>query len=103
MKNLDGFRAKIFRALSDPIRLKILECLRSGEKCVCDIVLRVRIAQPMVSRHLAILKGCGLVTYRREGNKRIYSVTNPAVFRLIDMVNKSLADSLTKRIIKQMV
>jgi ArsR family transcriptional regulator len=56
IENLNMFRAKVFNALADPVRLKILEYLRSGEKCVCQIVPYVGIAQPLVSRHLAILK-----------------------------------------------
>ncbi|MEM1566839.1 MAG: metalloregulator ArsR/SmtB family transcription factor, partial [Candidatus Bathyarchaeia archaeon] len=54
MKNIDKFRAKVFNALADPVRLKILEFLRSGERCVCEIVPYVGTAQPLVSRHLAI-------------------------------------------------
>ncbi len=103
MRNLNRFKAKIFRTLSDPARLKILECLRNGEKCVCEIVSYVGIAQPMVSRHLSILKKCGLIMDRREGNKRFYSVTNPAIFKVIDMIDKSFADILTKHVIKQIV
>ena len=50
------FKAKIFRALSDPVRLEILRFLRDGEKCVCIITPHVNLIQPLVSRHLKILK-----------------------------------------------
>ncbi|MEM3829765.1 MAG: metalloregulator ArsR/SmtB family transcription factor [Conexivisphaerales archaeon] len=103
MKNLDKFRAKIFKVLSDPVRLKILECLRDGERCVCEIILCVGIAQPLVSRHLAVLKSCGLVEYRKHGNRRFYSVSDPAVFRIIDAVNVDLLDALSRRVIEQLV
>ncbi|MEM0216870.1 MAG: metalloregulator ArsR/SmtB family transcription factor [Candidatus Bathyarchaeia archaeon] len=100
MKNL-RFKAKIFKALSDPVRLEILEYLRSGEKCVCEIVPHVGFSQPVVSRHLAILKKCGLVKDRQKGNRRLYSVTNPAIFRVIDAVDTSFVDALMKHVVEQ--
>ncbi|MGB9960170.1 MAG: ArsR/SmtB family transcription factor [Candidatus Bathyarchaeales archaeon] len=103
IKNLNKFRAKVFEALADPVRLKILECLRGGERCVCEIVPYVGIAQPLVSRHLAVLKNCGLIKCRKQGNKRFYSVSDPAVFTVIDAVNVELVDALSKRVIEQIV
>ncbi|MEM0204933.1 MAG: metalloregulator ArsR/SmtB family transcription factor [Nitrososphaerota archaeon] len=103
MRDLEKFKARIFRALSDPIRLKILECLRSGEKCVCEIVSYVGITQPVVSRHLAILKRCGIVVDRKERNKRFYSVNNPAIFNIIDMIDKDFMDALVKHVVDQLI
>ncbi|MEM3530308.1 MAG: metalloregulator ArsR/SmtB family transcription factor [Nitrososphaerales archaeon] len=100
MKNL-RFKAKMFKALSDPVRFEILEYLRSGEKCVCEIVPHVGISQPVVSRHLAILKRCGLVKDRQKGNRRLYSVTNPGLFRVIDAVNDELLDALVRHVVEQ--
>ncbi|MGB9714653.1 MAG: ArsR/SmtB family transcription factor [Candidatus Bathyarchaeales archaeon] len=102
-KNVSRFKAKIFRALSDPVRLKILECLRDGERCVCEIVPCVGIAQPLVSRHLSILKGCGLVKHRKYGNRRFYSIADPAILKVIDAVDADFLDALSKRVIEQMV
>jgi len=101
--NINKFRAKIFNALADPIRLEILEYLRSGERCVCEIIPHVGIVQSLVSRHLAILKRCGLVNDRKEGNRRFYSVTDPAIFRVIDAVTIGLADAVSKRVIEQIL
>ncbi len=91
----------MFKALSDPVRFEILEYLRSGEKCVCEIVPHVGISQPVVSRHLAILKRCGLVKDRQKGNRRLYSVTNPGLFRVIDAVNDELLDALVRHVVEQ--
>ncbi|MEM3459233.1 MAG: metalloregulator ArsR/SmtB family transcription factor [Candidatus Bathyarchaeia archaeon] len=102
-KNTNKFKAKIFNALADPIRLEILECLRNGERCVCEIIPHLGIAQPLVSRHLAILKNCGLVTHRKKGNRRFYSVTDPEVFHIIDAITADLVDALSKRVIEQIV
>jgi ArsR family transcriptional regulator len=95
------FKAKVFNALSDPVRLEIIDFLRGGEKCVCEIVPHVDLIQPVVSRHLKILKDCGLLKHRKQGNRRLYSVADPRIFEIIDAVGSDLVDTLTKRIIEQ--
>lgn len=102
-KNKNKFKAKIFNAVSDPVRLEILDFLREGEKCVCEIIPHVGIIQPVVSRHLKILKDCGLVKDRKEGNRRLYSVTDSRVFDIIDAVTADLVDALSRRVIEQIV
>ncbi len=57
----------MFRAFSDRTRLRILNLLRAGEICVCDIVEVLGASQPLVSRHLAYLRRAGLVVGRKEG------------------------------------
>jgi ArsR family transcriptional regulator len=103
MRNMEKFRAKVFSALADPVRLKILECLRGGERCVCEIIPYVGIPQPLVSRHLAILRRCGLVRDRRDKNRRFYSVTNPAIFKVIDAVDADFVDALVRHVVEQIV
>ncbi|RLI39944.1 transcriptional regulator [Candidatus Bathyarchaeota archaeon] len=93
-------KARIFKALSDPIRLKIMEFLRDEERCVCEIIPYIGIAQPLVSRHLKILRNAGLVRVRKEGNRRYYSVTDPRIFEVIDAITSDLASSLLKIIIE---
>jgi ArsR family transcriptional regulator len=97
------FKAKVFRALSDPARLEILEFLRGGEKCVCEIVAHMGIIQPVVSRHLKILKDCGLVNDRKEVNRRFYSITNPKICEIIDCITPELIDALLKHAIEQII
>ena len=103
IKNTTKFKARIFKALADPVRLEILEFLRDGEKCVCEIVPHVGVLQPLVSRHLAILKRCGLVKHRKDGNRRFYSITDPKVLQIVDAVNADLVDILSRQVIEQMV
>jgi DNA-binding transcriptional ArsR family regulator len=93
--------AKIFNALADPTRLEILEFLRTSEKCVCEIIPHVGLVQPVVSRHLKILKDCGLVRDRKNGTKRLYSITEPKIFQIIDATTPELLDLLSKRIIER--
>jgi DNA-binding transcriptional ArsR family regulator len=99
--NLTRFRAKVFNALSDPIRLEIIEFLRNGEKCVCEITPNLKLLQPVVSRHLKILKNAGLVKRRKKSTWHMYSITNPEVYDVIDRLNPELLAALKQRIIEQ--
>lgn len=97
------FKAKIFNSLSDSTRLEILEFLRTGEKCVCEIIPHVGVIQPVVSRHLRILKDCGLVRDQKDGNRRLYSITDRRIFEIIDAATPELIGTLSKRIVEQLV
>jgi len=66
--------ASVFRALADPTRRQILQDLRDGELAAGDIASRFPIKGPSVSRHLSILKGAGLITERRDGNRILYAL-----------------------------
>jgi len=99
--NKNRFKAKLFRALSDPVRLEILDFLRDGEKCVCEIIPHVKIIQPVVSRHLKILKDSGIVRDKKEGNRRIYSITDQQIFQIIDGVTPELVNTFTTRMLEQ--
>ena len=94
------FKACLFKALADPIRLKILQILQKKEMCVNEMVTVLKIKQPLVSRHLKILKDHGIVADRKEGNRRIYRVTDPSIFKIINSIPPDLIDHLSKRIIE---
>lgn len=66
--------ASLFAALSDPIRLRLLNLMRGGEICVCDLVDGIEAPQPTVSRHLAVLRRVGLVRARKDGLWSYYSL-----------------------------
>lgn len=95
------FRSRIFKALSDPTRLEILDFLRKGEKCVCEIIPYVGLIQPVVSRHLKILKDAGLVRDKKDGNRRLYSITEPQVFEIIDGITPELIIKYTDPILER--
>jgi ArsR family transcriptional regulator len=61
------FTAHIFKALAEPIRLRILALLLDGERCVCDLMAVLDMPQSTVSRHLAYLKNAGWVEGERRG------------------------------------
>lgn len=64
----------LFRAFSDPIRLRILGLVKPGELCVCDLVEVLRLPQPTISRHLSYLRRAGLVTVRQERSWNYYAL-----------------------------
>ncbi len=64
----------LFRAFSDPTRLRILHLLRNGEVCVGDLVTVLRVPQPTASRHLAYLRRANLVETRKDGLWMYYSL-----------------------------
>ena len=84
LENKNRFKSTVFHALSDPIRLEIVAYLRDGEKCVCEIVPHLNLIQPLVSRHLKILKDAGIVRCRKDGTKRMYSIVDPKIFDVVD-------------------
>ena len=79
-----SLKAKLFRGLSDPTRLAVLEALREGPCCVSDVVARTGFAQPTVSMHLSCLWDCGLVERERRGRHVYYSVAEPRVSALLE-------------------
>lgn len=69
--------ALLFRALSDPTRLRLLQLLHGGELCVCDLMAALRIPQAKTSRHLGYLRKAGFVAARKEGLWSYYRLTRP--------------------------
>jgi DNA-binding transcriptional ArsR family regulator len=75
--------ATAFEALADPTRRRILDLLREDERPVGELVDRLGISQPGVSKHLRVLRRAGLVEARRDAQRRIYRVA-PAPLRELD-------------------
>jgi ArsR family transcriptional regulator len=92
------FKSAVFHALSDPIRLEIVDYLRDGEKCVCEIVPHLNLVQSLVSRHLKILKDAGIVRCRKESTKRMYSIVNARIHDVVDTLDANLVNTLTKEV-----
>ncbi len=85
--------AKYFRALGDPTRLRILELLDDGEASVGELVGRLRLPQPQVSKHLACLRWCGFVITRREHRAVYYQVADQRVPEVVELARALLADN----------
>lgn len=81
--------AAVGRALADPKRLCVLECLATGERSVGELSSQVGCQVPNMSQHLAVLRSAGLVTTRRDGNTVYYRLADPTVleaYRLIQQL-----------------
>lgn len=78
--------ARLFHALSDETRLAVLDMLRSGEQCVCDLQGALDAAQSRLSFHLRVLKDAGLVRDRKEGRWSYYAIDPDAVAELESLV-----------------
>ncbi len=75
-----------FRALGEPMRLRLLQTLHDGEKSVTELVEATEATQANVSKHLAVLATAGMVGRRKEGLNVFYFIADPMVFDLCDLV-----------------
>jgi DNA-binding transcriptional ArsR family regulator len=83
--------AEIFKVMSEPMRLKILDSLRHGEKNVSELIKLTGSQQANVSKHLGIMKKAGVVTARRKGLNIYYSLKEKRFFTICDSVCEYLA------------
>lgn len=81
-----------FKVLSEPVRLQILQTLEAGERSVGGLADDLETTQPNVSKHLRILQESGFVARRQEGNTVYYSISDPCVYELCDLVCRSLRE-----------
>jgi ArsR family transcriptional regulator len=86
--------ARLFHALSDETRLSILERLRLGERCVCELTDALDAAQSRLSFHLKVLKDAGLIADRREGRWMYYALNQNALAEVTELV-EALASAPT--------
>ena len=91
-------RADIANALGHPIRMAIVDFLKDGEKCVCEVSERLSSQRSNISRHLSVLQKAGLITGRKDGLWMRYSLSHPELNCLIgcvdDIVRKKLNEDL---------
>ncbi len=89
--------AEYFSVLGEPMRLRLLNLLRDGERCVQDLVEATETSQANVSKHLKVMVQAGILSRRSEGTLAYYSVQDDLIFELCNMV----CDRLAKRIEQQ--
>ncbi|WP_302052439.1 ArsR/SmtB family transcription factor [Clostridium baratii] len=86
-------KAKVIKALSDANRLKIIDILSCGEKCVCDILEYFDFTQPTLSHHMKVLMDCGLVNCRKDGVWSHYSLNNTNCNKLMLFIMSLITDN----------
>ena len=95
------FKANIFKVLGDPNRLKIIEILREGENCQCEIIPLIEQSQPTVSRHLKLLEDAGLIRSSKDGTRVYYTVVDPRVLNIMDSIDEELIDLISQELAKK--
>jgi DNA-binding transcriptional ArsR family regulator len=85
---LRQFKANIFQALAHPTRIAIVELLRNGELPAGEIVERLGLEQANASQHFAVLRSKHIVTNRKEGNQVFYSVRDPLLIEVLDIMRR---------------
>jgi DNA-binding transcriptional ArsR family regulator len=85
-------KADVFRAIAHPIRLAVMDCLRDGERCVCEITEIVGAERSNVSRHLAVMVRAGVLASRKEGLPVYYRLRTPCLLNVFTCVNNALKE-----------
>ena len=84
--------AELCQAVAHPKRLELLDLLRDGERCVCEMAPLLGIRQANLSQHLSILRTAGVVVTRRSGPSVYYRVRDPRIFEAIDTMRSVIRE-----------
>ena len=90
-------KSEVLKALGQPTRLKILELLRNGERCICEIVPAINGEQSNISRHISTMQKSHLITTRKDGVKVMVKVRDPRVFEILDIVGLFLKTQMQEQ------
>jgi DNA-binding transcriptional ArsR family regulator len=89
-KMLYDRQAEILKALAHPLRVAILDFLKNGEQCVCDIAKHTGSERSNVSRHLSIMVNAGVLSYKKRGLNVIYELKAPCILDFFSCLTKCL-------------
>jgi DNA-binding transcriptional ArsR family regulator len=97
-------KAEILKALAQPTRLKILEFLRGGERCICEVIPAINGEQSNISRHISLMQKSHLVTTRKDGVRVMVKVNDPKVFEILDSIGLLLKKQIieTGKLVRQL-
>ena len=79
-------QAEIAKAIGHPLRVAVVDFLKDGEQCVCDIAQHVGSERSNISRHLSVMVRAGILGYRKEGLKVIYKLKTPCILDFFSCV-----------------
>lgn len=97
MGDTTTYSADILKGLGQPTRLKIVEFLRNGERCVCEIFPAIGEEQSNTSRHLNLLLSVGILSRRKEGLKIFYAIKHPEVLAIVDLTTAVMRQEIGLR------
>ena len=93
---LRRFKAQIFQALAHPTRIAIVEALRDGELPASKLMTMLKVEQPNLSQHLAVLRARNVVVNRKVGNQVFYSVRDPVLIDVLDLLRQYFHSHLSE-------
>jgi len=79
-------QAEIAKAIAHPLRIAIIDFLKDGEQCVCDIAEHIGSERSNVSRHLSVMVNAGVLEYRKDGLKVIYKLKTPCILEFFSCI-----------------
>ncbi len=94
--SLRQFKAEFFQALAHPTRIAIVDELRGGELAAGAFVERLNLEQANLSQHLAVLRARQIVVTRKIGNQVFYSVRDPLLFKMLDLMRRYFQKQVTE-------
>jgi DNA-binding transcriptional ArsR family regulator len=98
MNTTAEFQAEILNAIAHPNRIRILEMIRDGLNCNCEIAPELELEQSNLSRHLKILVKSGILRSWKEGLRTNYDIADERVFKLLDLVSEIVKSNLEKKL-----
>lgn len=93
---LNEIKARIFKSLAHPTRLKIVDFLADGEKCVCEMIPLLKLEQPNISQHLNILRQEGIVENEKRGLSVFYRIKNKKLNKLLLILDEIISEELSE-------
>lgn len=85
-------QAAIAKAIAHPVRMAVLEYLKPGEQCVCDIAKAVGTERTNLSKHLSVMTAAGVLASRKDGLKVMYRVKTPCLLGFMDCIKECLIE-----------
>ena len=83
-------QAEIVKAIAHPLRIAIVDFLKDGQQCVCDIAEHIGSERSNVSRHLSVMVNAGVLEYHKEGLKVIYTLKTPCILDFFSCITACL-------------
>ena len=95
-QELRQFTAEIFQGLAHPTRIAMVEALRNGEMSAGRLIDQLGLEQANASQHLAVLRTKQIVTSRKEGNQVFYSLRDPVLIDVLDILKRYFSSQLSR-------
>lgn len=95
-------QAEVTKALAHPLRIAIIDFLKDGEQCVCDISEHIGAERSNVSRHLSVMLSAGIVECRKDGLKVLYRLKTPCILGFFECITDCLRENVkeSQRLLK---